>query len=154
MIGLGSDKHVWKKLWVEKACCTVVPVSVWDFRHLSDKTAIPIYKLYKLCLFLDRSQSLLFRASGRKGDWPGDPLGNLGMEKYGRFDFSPWERKYLAQNRPKSMMAYAEVEFCLFRFQFHALLRSGEPLFPRWSLKLLTEVFWSFVRPPAGWLRF
>ena len=32
------------------------------------------------------------------------------------------------RNRPKSMMAHAEVEFGLSRFQFHALLRSGEPL--------------------------
>ena len=30
----------------------------------------------------------------------------------------------------------AEVEFGLFRFRFHAVLRSGKPLFPRWSLKL------------------
>ena len=96
------------------------------------------------------SVSFLFRTSGKETE----AVSPLGMEKYGRFDFSPWKPEYLTHNRPESMMAYADVQFSLFRFQFHALLRSGEPLFPRWSLKLLTEVFWSFVRPPAGWLRF
>ena len=96
------------------------------------------------------SVSFLFRTSGKETE----AASPLGMEKYGRFDFSPWKPEYLTHNRPESMMAYADVQFSLFRFQFHALLRSGEPLFPRWSLKLLTEFFWSFVRPPAGWLRF
>ena len=64
----------------------------------------------------------------------------LDMEKYGRFDFSPWKRKYLARNRPKSMMAYAEVKFVLFRFQFGSLLRPWRAHFQRWSLNLATKV--------------
>ena len=57
-------------------------------------------------------------------DKNGDPMG---MEKYGKFDFSRWKCKYLAQNQPKSMMAqwlcWGRVR--LFRFQFHALLVRG-----------------------------
>ena len=75
-----------------------------------------------------------------------DPATPLDMEKYGILEFSAWNREYLAQNSPKSMMAYAEVEFCLFRFQFHALLRSGEPLFPRWLLKLFAKVFFTIKK--------
>ena len=48
-------------------------------------------------------------------------------KKYGKFDFSRWKCKYLAQNQPKSMMAqwlcWGRVR--LFRFQFHALLVRG-----------------------------
>ena len=96
------------------------------------------------------SVSFLVHTSGKE-----TPLATpLDMEKYRRFNFSPCKHEYLARNLPKLMMAHAEVEFGLFRFQFHALLRLGEPLFPRWSLKLLAKVFWSFVRPPADWLRF
>ena len=51
----------------------------------------------------------------------------MGMEKYGKFDFSRWKCNYLAQNEPKSMMAqwlcWGRVR--LFRFQFHALLVRG-----------------------------
>ena len=51
----------------------------------------------------------------------------MGMEKYGKFDFSRWKCKYLAQNQPKSMMAqwlcWGRVR--LFRFQFHALMVRG-----------------------------
>ena len=82
------------------------------------------------------SVSFLFRTSGKETE----VASPLGMEKYGRFDFSPWKPEYLAHNRPELMMAYADVQFSLFRFQFHALLRSGEPLFPRWLLKLLAKV--------------
>ena len=57
-------------------------------------------------------------------DKNGDPMG---MEKYGKFDFSRWKCKYLAQNQPKSMMAqwlcWGQVR--LFKFQFHALLVRG-----------------------------
>ena len=45
------------------------------------------------------------------------------------------------------MRAHAEVEFGLFRFQFQTLLRSGEPIFPGRSLKLLAKVLGSFVWP-------
>ena len=85
------------------------------------------------------SVSFLFRTSGKETE----VASPLGMEKYGRFDFSPWKPEYLAHNRPELMMAYADVQFSLFRFQFHALLRSGEPLFPRWLLKLLAKVFFT-----------
>ena len=51
----------------------------------------------------------------------------MGMEKYGKFKFSLWKCKYLAQNQPKLMMAqwlcWGRVR--LFRFQFHALLVRG-----------------------------
>ena len=77
----------------------------------------------------------------------------LDIEKYGIFDFSPWKYKYLVQNRPKSMMAHSEVELGLFSFQFYAM-RSGEPLYPRCSLKLLARVSGSFVCLNPDWLRF
>ena len=93
------------------------------------------------------SVSFLFRTSGKETE----VASPLGMEKYGRFDFSPWKPEYLAHNRPELMMAYADVQFSLFRFQFHALLRSGEPLFPRWSLNLPTKVLGSLECPPADW---
>ena len=45
------------------------------------------------------------------------------MEKYGIFDFSPWKREY-----PKPAKVDDGTCWGLFRFQFLALLRSGEPI--------------------------
>ena len=73
----------------------------------------------------------LFRTSGKETDLATP----LGKKKVWKIRFFTLET-YLAQNRPKLMMAPDVVEFGLFRFQFHALLRSVKPLFPRRSLKL------------------
>ena len=59
------------------------------------------------------SVSFLFRTSGKETD----PASPLGVEKYGRFAFSPYKHEYLARNQPKSTMAHAEVEFGLFSSQ-------------------------------------
>ena len=93
------------------------------------------HDLGKVCVLqLDRSQSLFYFVPQEKRlRWRPQRTW-----KFGRVDFSPWKHEYLAQNRPKSMMTYAEVKSGLFTFRFHALLGSGRPLFARWSLNLLT----------------
>ena len=77
--------------------------------------------LGKVCVLqLDRSQSLFYFVPQEKRlRWRPQRTW-----KFGRMDFSPWKHEYLAQNRPKSMMTYAEVKSGLFTFWFHALLGS------------------------------
>ena len=61
------------------------------------------------------------------------------------------------RNRPKSMIAHAEVEFGLSRFQFHALLRSGEPLisyiswYITFNLARLIPSHWHSSRSSDHW---
>ena len=92
--------------------------------------------LGKVCVLqLDRSQSLFYFVPQEKRlRWRPQRTW-----KKGESIFHP-ENMNILPKTGKSMMAYAEVGFGLFIFQFHVLLRSGGPLFTRWSLNFLTKV--------------
>ena len=141
------------KTFIEPMSDPCFPLSVTDWltRSLSHKTwlidmnlvdedgySMLVDGLTRAMLVQARplSVSFLFRTSGKETE----VATPLDMEKYGRVIFPPWKHEYLVQNRPKSMMAYAEVQNGLFRFQYHALFRSWEPLFPT------SEVIAQFAR--------